>query len=306
MDDFFKHLSSKIIYLVFACLLPVIVTGTSVDEIDEKRKFVVMRMIGHELLACMGDLESRVLPIEKVDQYDEFDSYRVSFETEFEADPDDIASIISQVMMETGIAHSYFVQVEQCETKQVVHSFEVRNPAYAVLIACSGRVLPKDCYDFLITIINDKSLAENSPVKKANYFKVALIIVLLLNLIGFARYFIRKRKSTLSDRRPVDHNLDLTPIGDSQFDKRNMVLSFEDNRVELSHKESELLALLHASANEPIEREVLLEKVWGDEGDYVGRTLDVFISKLRKKLKADKSLKIVNIRGIGYKLIVSN
>ena len=62
--------------------------------------------------------------------------------------------------------------------------------------------------------------------------------------------------------------------------------------------------LLIAGANEPVDRNELLREVWGDEGDYVGRTLDVFISKLRKKLKPDPSLKIVNIRGIGYKLVI--
>ena len=53
-----------------------------------------------------------------------------------------------------------------------------------------------------------------------------------------------------------------------------------------------------------MEREVLLNKVWGDQGDYVGRTLDVFISKLRKKLEADPHVKIVSIRGVGYKMVI--
>jgi DNA-binding response OmpR family regulator len=83
-----------------------------------------------------------------------------------------------------------------------------------------------------------------------------------------------------------------------------MALSFEDKSVELSSKEAELLSLLHNFANAPLEREVILQKVWGDEGDYVGRTLDVFISKLRKKLEADANVKIVNIRGVGYKLVM--
>jgi len=47
-----------------------------------------------------------------------------------------------------------------------------------------------------------------------------------------------------------------------------------------------------------------LANVWGDQGDYVGRTLDVFISKLRKKLEADTNVRIVNIRGVGYKLVL--
>ena len=64
--------------------------------------------------------------------------------------------------------------------------------------------------------------------------------------------------------------------------------------------------LLYQKANTTVERDIILNKVWGDEGDYVGRTLDVFISKLRKKLETDSTIKIVNIRGVGYKLVIAN
>jgi DNA-binding response OmpR family regulator len=83
-----------------------------------------------------------------------------------------------------------------------------------------------------------------------------------------------------------------------------MLLIREEKTIELTSKESELLNLLYASANETVERDIILNKVWGDEGDYVGRTLDVYISKLRKKLGNDASIQIKNIRGIGYKLII--
>jgi len=63
--------------------------------------------------------------------------------------------------------------------------------------------------------------------------------------------------------------------------------------------------LLHASANSITERDVILNAVWGEDGDYAGGTLDVFILKLRKKLETDESLTIVNIRGVRYKLIVN-
>jgi DNA-binding response OmpR family regulator len=85
-----------------------------------------------------------------------------------------------------------------------------------------------------------------------------------------------------------------------------MTLSIDNNSVELSGKEVDLLLLLQTSANTTLEREVILKSVWGDEGDYVGRTLDVFISKLRKKLEADSNIKIANIRGVGYKLVVDS
>ena len=74
--------------------------------------------------------------------------------------------------------------------------------------------------------------------------------------------------------------------------------------IELTSKEADLLLLLCDSANTTVERENILKTVWGDEGSYVGRTLDVFISKLRKKLEADETIKILNIRGVGYRLVI--
>ncbi|MEZ5040318.1 MAG: winged helix-turn-helix domain-containing protein [Saprospiraceae bacterium] len=281
-----------------------------------------MRMIGHEILKCWGDGESRIMPIEKIDG-----QYKISFEFEFGFDPDEIVAIIDRIITETRIASDYLVEVAQCETKAVVYSFEIRN-AYPDMIPCGGRILPEDCYHLLITITDDVSLslpnrqaiansqaiiADSSSMealstagssltasesKGSTLLKFAFFIIPLLFLIGFIGYFIKKKN--LAD---IDPNLIL--IGAFQFDKRNMMLYFENEKIELSNKEAELLALLHAEANEPIAREVILQSVWGDEGNYVGRTLDVFISKLRKKLEADTSVKIVNIRGIGYKLVIA-
>tara|TARA_B110000046_G_C13004434_1_gene403715 strand:- start:1725 stop:1979 length:255 start_codon:yes stop_codon:yes gene_type:complete len=84
-----------------------------------------------------------------------------------------------------------------------------------------------------------------------------------------------------------------------------MTLTLKAQSIELSSKESDLLCLLSSNENKTLKREYILNVVWGDEGDYVGRTLDVFISKLRKKLEADSSLKIVNIRGVGYRFVIN-
>jgi len=220
-------------------------------------------------------------------------------------------------MMETKIASHYFVEVEQCETKEMVYSFEVANVWNPFLIPCEGRIVPKDCYSLIVTILDNTNFTTNlqpvasdgssitsSETNKANLFKSAMLVVSLLILIGFMGYFIKKKDFRLPAGQATDTDSNLILIGASKFDKRNMALSFEDKRVELSYKEAELLSVLHTSANVPVEREVLLQRVWGDDGDYVGRTLDVFISKLRKKLDADASVKIVNIRGVGYKLLM--
>ena len=93
-------------------------------------------------------------------------------------------------------------------------------------------------------------------------------------------------------------------LGAYHFDKQNTELIIDHQKIELTTKEADLLLLLYNAANTTVERDVILNMVWGDEGDYIGRTVDVFISKLRKKLEFDSKVKIVNVRGVGYKLIM--
>lgn len=77
-----------------------------------------------------------------------------------------------------------------------------------------------------------------------------------------------------------------------------------DNTTEiLTHCESELLFYLSEKRNEILDRSFILNKLWGNDDFFNARSMDVFISKLRKKLKKDPSIQIVNIRGFGYKLI---
>ena len=81
----------------------------------------------------------------------------------------------------------------------------------------------------------------------------------LLVLIGFIGYSIRKKNHPAADPH-------LIHVGVSRFDTKNMSLSFENTSVELSNKEAELLSLLHTQANAPIEREVILQRVWATMG----------------------------------------
>ena len=74
--------------------------------------------------------------------------------------------------------------------------------------------------------------------------------------------------------------------------------------ISLSKKECELLAIFIEKPNQIIKREELMKKVWEDNGVIVGRSLDTYISKLRKKLQDDTSIKLTNVHGVGYKLEV--
>jgi DNA-binding response OmpR family regulator len=82
------------------------------------------------------------------------------------------------------------------------------------------------------------------------------------------------------------------------------VLLFNKKSIQLTSRETEILYLLLKHKNTFISRDEILNKIWGDSNYFAGRSLDVFISKLRKYLKQDESLAIKNVRGFGYKFIV--
>jgi hypothetical protein len=297
----------KIMFLVFAGILSMVAKGHAQEDQDERHIKVAMRLIGHELLLSSGDSVSIVLPVER-----QSDRYKIQFASEFEVDPDKLAFIVDSVIKEARIAARYVVEVERCHLEGVAYSYEFGNSDLTSLVPCKGRVLPKACYVLFITfwdLSKPIAAANTSPAdglngtaseaSRGDYFSIILVALGLLLVIALPVYTRRKK-------RVVNLNTHLIPIGAYQFDKRNMALSFNNETVDLTSKEADLLFLLHTSANSTLEREVILKNVWGDEGDYVGRTLDVFISKLRKKLEADSTVKIVNIRGVGYKLIVNS
>ena len=98
---------------------------------------------------------------------------------------------------------------------------------------------------------------------------------------------------------------DVFKLGAIQFDHKNMLLIHEGNEISLTRKESALLRLLAENKNQLVERDYALEKIWGSSDYFIGRSMDVFIAKLRKMLKIDPSIAITNVHGTGFKLEVS-
>lgn len=92
-------------------------------------------------------------------------------------------------------------------------------------------------------------------------------------------------------------------IGSFTFDTQKQILARGEEQTKLTTKESELLSLLCAHANEILQRDYALKTIWIDDNYFNARSMDVYITKLRKHLKEDPSIEIINIHGKGYKLI---
>jgi DNA-binding response OmpR family regulator len=108
--------------------------------------------------------------------------------------------------------------------------------------------------------------------------------------------FISRRK------RSVDTRKDNIPIGRYSFDATRFKLCYENEERVLTQRESIILELLCMNTNNVLKREEILNTVWGDDDYFMGRSLDVFISKLRKYLQRDPAVQIVNHHGVGFSL----
>jgi len=283
---------------IWLCCLTMPILAQEASDFDRKAR-VVLREIGDALLHESGDSTSRVLPVTT----DEAHNFILSFESALSIDPGSLAVLVDSFITRHQLSEHYMLETIECDSGAVVHSFEMQHNRTPDQLACQGRKLPKGCYQLAFYFLDRvDSGTDNSMANEASQLKIAqtsfLVIFLAIVIFASAFMLIRMRSGSLSDDKQI------IPIGMFRFDRKNLTISSGKQKLELSNKEADLLSLLYDSANKAVERSVILEKVWEDDGDYVGRTLDVYVSRLRKKLEADQSIRIMNIRGVGYKLVI--
>ncbi|GAB4155912.1 MAG: response regulator transcription factor [Winogradskyella sp.] len=111
------------------------------------------------------------------------------------------------------------------------------------------------------------------------------------------------RIHNLLNRTKVQKTAESLVIGNYTFDFPKQQLRFKDEEaVQLTHREAHLLFHLIKNKNQVLDRSLILNKLWGTDDFFSARSMDVFITKLRKKLKKDERIQIINVRGYGYKL----
>ncbi|MGM9508364.1 response regulator transcription factor [Larkinella sp. GY13] len=140
-----------------------------------------------------------------------------------------------------------------------------------------------------VDVVRGFELGGNDYLKKP--FSIDELIVRIQALLS--------RNQTVRPTTP-----DRLPIGHYQFDYPKQKLAFNGKETPMSHREAELLKRLYEQRNQVLERSAVLLDLWGDDSFFNGRSLDVFITRLRRYLKDDPQVQIVNVRGVGYKLIV--
>lgn len=263
---------------------------------DGGKLLVTMRGIGHEVLLSSGDSTSWVSPIEAVDER----TFLIRFQRPFAFKPAALVEIIHRHLQEKQGYLDYLVEVRQEKLNTVAYSYEVRQPLNRKTIACLTRRPPRGAYYIKIQFAQP-------PVQPASIGSVVWLAWLLLPvlLIGIGWRLVNRKTFPSA---PVEQvaPLNLVHLGPLTFCLEKQILRLGDDRIELSTKESKLLKVFATSPNAVIDRNRLMEQVWGEEGVFVGRSLDVFVSRLRKKLQPAPTVRIVNSHGRGYKLEIDS
>ncbi|HEY9259857.1 winged helix-turn-helix domain-containing protein [Chitinophaga sp.] len=281
-----KYLCGLILLLFISIVCVAFSMGRS-NDFDIARREVLLRRIGHELLLQSGDSTSRVLPIKKIAE----NEYQIRFEKDLTFRPDSLMNTTRRLLALDPLASDYVVNVLNCSNSSVAYGYAISKNTKNDIVTCIGRNQPRACY-----MIDVKFKSTGINTAKNGYL---LGILPLLAFVGFIFFRSVKPRKALPENR---QHMNMITFGSVLFDAEKRQLIINEKTVDLTETETRLLLIFALSPNEIIERSRLQKEIWEDEGVIVGRSLDMFISKLRKKLESDPNSKIVVIRGKGYKL----
>jgi hypothetical protein len=230
-----------------------------------------------------------VLPVKKIAE----NEYQIRFENELTFQSDSLVNTTRRLLAKDPLTVDYIVNVLNCGNASVAFGFAIASNEKDNIVACSGRKQPTACYT-----VNIKFKPAGINTAKNGYILGSLPF---LAFVGFV--FLRSVKSRKA--LPNDKCTRTFTLGQVLFDAKERKLIINKTAIDLTGTETRLLLIFALSPNETIERSRLQKEIWEDEGIIVGRSLDMFISKLRKKLEFDPNINIVVIRGKGYKLEIS-
>lgn len=293
---------------------------------DQATEKLVIRQIGHQLLLQAGDSSSRILPVEERANKE----YLIRFAAPFTFVPDTLVATVRRVIAANGLPSSYLVEVIHCApSAEVVFGFQIYKNSARDVIPCLGRQQEKACYNIRIRFI-ETGAAGMDPFSSG--LLAGSLVAILVSLL-FRALYKRKRRTiykpnmpapgtstgiTMDSSKPQNIQPDLPPeevkkelptpngiaIGNLLFYPESQQLVAGSSIILLTAKETKLLHVFANAQQEMIDRDQLMKQVWEDEGVIVGRSLDMFVSKLRKKLQADPCVSILNVHGKGYKLVI--
>ncbi|MFD2935894.1 winged helix-turn-helix domain-containing protein [Spirosoma flavum] len=279
-------LGASLLFTQFVWLAP------AVNKADKflfaKKVNLALRRTAHHLLIEKGDSTSRILPVKQLNAT----TFLVRLEHPF--DYNRLPALLQQSLAIHKITDNYDVSVLNCVDGELQLGYNFLDLTERNEVPCGGRKQEPGCYTLQVTF----NTAETHSQQAATLWPWALGFL----LVGGA--YIAWRKSTLpapatSTTEAVEG---VIQIGQTTFNVSNQSLNIAGLTYTLTYRETKLLDLFSRHPNQLLERDFILKSVWEDEGIIVGRSVDVFVSRLRKLLQPDPTIRIVAVHGVGYRL----
>jgi hypothetical protein len=268
-------------------------------DADTRLHALALRQVGHDYLSIMGDTTSRIPAVETMED----GSYRLKLGLDISYDT--LADITRAVLVRMQIREDYQLTLEDCETGETFLGSFWESPFLLGLDeeqgmapfggACLTRDQIPHCADFRMAFFDPRENKNGSN----KYWFLGLGSLMLFSgiLLGRGRKLPPAPEFKAKPILPVGTVLGpgCTFLGDAQK------LSVNGSAFELTYREAKLLKYFIAHANNVMERTAIHDSVWGEEGIIVGRSLDVFVSRLRKKLAGAENVEIQTVHGVGYR-----
>jgi len=290
----------RFVVLLVAALGIILVVYSSVStgssKYDETKRVIALRKIAHEVLLHSGDSVSKVLPVKQMSAQE----FHIYPEQAFTISPDSFVNIVNKAALQYGLQKNFTANIVKYQQEETIYGFAAapfqKDKSAA---SCLGRDLPVDHYYLsFVFAAPPQSMIHNS------FFYLGGAAL----LFGFLYFgWLKSRRAVVElppadddPEEPVEKNY--LSIGQYKFYPQQQQLELNADKITLTTKETKVLQILANTPNSIIERDTIQKEVWENEGVIVTRSLDMFISKLRKKLSGDAQVKIVNVHGKGYKL----
>ncbi len=290
----FMQRASLWIQVLLASVMAAPVSGFYDSAQFAERVNLALRRTAHHLLIGNGDALSKIPPVEQQDPA----TFLLRLDSLF--DYDKLPQLLQESLELQEIDQAYNVFVIRCGDGEVQLGYSYLDLAREGGVPCQGRQRDSGCYLLKVSFSRDRAEA----AADGRWW-------IVIGSIAAGLGFIVWRKSGKGAAIPEEEASAgdaayRARFGNSALDFSNLLLHTGKSIHHLTYREAKLLNLFAAHQNQVLERDFILRSVWEDEGVIVGRSIDVFVSRLRKLLQDDASIRIAAVHGVGYRMKVSD
>lgn len=288
--------SAKLLLLPVGLLLATLgvwltVSWASPGKLPEQEPVeLALRRAGHYLLKAGGDSTTRIPPIEKMNSL----TWRLRLEHYFPYDQ--LPKLLNESFKSFGVQGNYNVIVLDCTAETLQLGYNFQDFQQSGEAPCQNRETDTGCHLVQVHFVQPQKWNEAGWAGGAACFLLAVLMVYFYQRGG------KSKPVASQEDTPADEAPGVLRFGNSSLQPENQLLISAGTRHELTYREAKLLQLFASNPNRLLERDYILQQVWADEGILVGRSIDVFVSRLRKLLREDPTIRIVTVHGVGYRL----